>query len=60
MMPETKPHASFEPEDEAGWWMMGPMPWARMMAQLKKAMPARGTKIALAVKRWRIVWTGNL
>jgi hypothetical protein len=29
------------------------------MAQMKKAIPAQGTKYALTVNRWRILWTGN-
>ena len=38
----------------AGWWMIGPTPLAFTMDQMKNAIPAMGTKIALAVNRWRL------
>lgn len=34
--------------------MIGPTPLALTMDQMKNAMPAMGTTIALAVKRWRL------
>jgi len=59
MMPLTTSHASSEPCLVAGCFMIGPNPPARTTAQIRKAMPAAGTKYALTVKRWRILWTGN-
>ena len=44
MTPVTNSHASFDPEIVAGWWTIGPIPPARTMAQMRKAMPAQGTK----------------
>lgn len=44
-------HANSLPCNFAGWWMMGPTPWALTMLQMKNVIPAMGTTIALAVKR---------
>jgi hypothetical protein len=43
MMPVTIPHANLDPVATAGWCTIGPMPWARTIAQMKKAIPAVGT-----------------
>lgn len=59
MMPAIHPQASLEPEASAGCRTMGPSPLARTMAQMKKAIPAAGTKYALTVNKWRILWTGG-
>lgn len=45
---------SSEPFSVAGWWMIGPTPLALTITQMKNVKPAIGTKIALAVKRWRL------
>jgi hypothetical protein len=44
-----------EPDRREGWLTMGPTPLAFTIAQMKKVIPAMGTQIALAVKRWRLV-----
>jgi len=59
MIPPIHPQANFEPDASAGWRTIGPIPWALTMAQIKKAIPAAGTKYALTVKRCRILCTGN-
>jgi hypothetical protein len=38
---------------------MGPIPFARTIAQMKNAMPAVGTKNAFTVNKCRILWTGG-
>lgn len=42
MIPLMTAHASVLPWMVFGWWTIGPMPWAREMAQAKKAMAAMG------------------
>lgn len=46
-----------QPRDEPwifeGWRTIGPTPWALTMHQMKNAMPAMGTMMALMVKRCR-------
>lgn len=59
MHPFTNSHPSALPDLVAGWWTIGPTPPARTMAQMKKAMPAQGTKYAFTVKRCRTLCTGN-
>jgi hypothetical protein len=44
MVPRTISQPSSEPFALPGWCTMGPMPLARTIAQMKKAMPAVGTK----------------
>lgn len=59
MMPVTIPQASFDPWAVFGCLTIGPIPFARTTAQMKKATPAIGTTMALAVNKCRILWTGN-
>lgn len=44
MMPWTIAQPNAPPDFVAGWCTMGPMPWARTIDQMKKAIPAGGTK----------------
>lgn len=59
MMPLTISQARSPPCIVFDFLTMGPTPPARTRAQIKKAMPAGGTKYALAVNKCRILWTGN-
>lgn len=55
MMLETMAQLRSDPPSVAGWWMIGPTPWALTMHQMKNVMPAMGTTIALRVNKWRLV-----
>jgi len=59
MIPVIIPHARVEPWDVFPCLTIGPRPLALTTAQMKKATPAMGTTIALAVKRCLILCTGN-
>jgi len=59
MTPLTNAHASSLPDMVAGCRTIGPTPPARTTAQMRKAIPATGTKYDLTVNKWRIWWTGN-
>jgi hypothetical protein len=48
-----------EPDRVEGCLTIGPTPLALAMDQMKKVIPAMGTQIALAVKRWRLVELGS-
>lgn len=59
MMPWTMAQPNAPPDFVAPLCTMGPIPCARTIAQMKKAIPAGGTKKDFAVNRWRILCTGN-
>ena len=54
MILDTMPQLRSEPCSVAGWWMIGPTPFALTMHQMKKVIPAIGATMAFAVKRWRL------
>ena len=54
MMLETIPQPSIGPRKVAGWWTIGPTPWAFTMHQMKNVIPAIGTTIAFSVNRCRL------
>lgn len=51
--------ASSLPDFVAPCFTIGPSPWARTTAQMKKATPAAGATNAFTVNKWRILCTGN-
>jgi hypothetical protein len=57
IMPFTIAQPSSLPEAVPGWETIGPIPLARTILQMKKAMPAVGTTKDLTVKRCLIVCT---
>src|SRR5690242_1574131 len=59
MVPRTMSQPSSEPDLVPGWCTIGPIPLARTMAQMKKAIPAVGTTYAFTVNKWRILWTAG-
>ena len=59
MIPETIAQPKAPPDLVPPWCTIGPIPCALTITHIKKATPATGTKKALTVKRWRILWTGN-
>lgn len=55
MMPLTMSQPSSDPLASLGCLTIGPSPFARTIAQMKKAIPAVGAKKALTVNKWRIL-----
>ena len=54
MILDTMPQLRSEPCSEAGWWMIGPTPFALTIHQMKKVIPAIGATMAFTVKRCRL------